>query len=71
MRKYKGIVRERTMNKILNHPKDFFSDSITDIVRVIYLPGNCGVFYQTTKSNFVAVRKNVKYWSVWQIFGDL
>jgi hypothetical protein len=56
--KLKGIVRDRTLQKILDD-KDTSGQK--------YVGGD--LRYDTIKSTFIARRKNGKYWNIFQVFG--
>ena len=70
--KFKGIVKNSTFSKLLYHSGDFFGgdfDILTD--KPVFLPHDGGIVYSTRKADFLARRKNVKYWEIWQIFGGV
>ena len=56
---YKGIVKNRTLSKILGDK---------DTIRVQF-KSDGKIEYNTVKSGFVAERKNAKYWTVFQVLG--
>ena len=66
-KKLKGIVKQKTLMRILHGD---LAISNQNAVEVSYLTKEDKVFYATRVSRFFAERKNVRYWSVYQIMGE-
>jgi hypothetical protein len=66
--KLKGRMRDHTFMRVLHGLHD---DDRKNAIDVSYLPEEGKVFYSTKISQFFAERKNVKYWLIYQIFGEL
>lgn len=57
--KPKGLVREATMRKLLDNAED-----------VWWIPKTKDLAFWNGNNLFVARKKNVKYWNIFQVMGD-
>lgn len=64
--KLKGIVRNHTLAHILDGS---CSDYRKNAIDVTYIKKGQTVLYTTKKSQFVAEKKDEKYWRIFQVVG--